>query len=119
MTADVDTSRVIAAPMGRELLTRSTTSTLAAAIARAGFEPVQPSVPVFADRSWFDGNDFAVLEDIDRRAVHSGYLTRAARGTPECASDRLGEIVALPILSWFCDCHELFSSNRGVSPELS
>jgi hypothetical protein len=80
---------------------------------------IRAHVPVFADRSWFDGNYFAVLEDIDRRAVHSSYLTRATRGTPECASDRLGEIVALPILSWLCGCHGLFSSNRGVSPELS
>ena len=51
--------------------------------------------------------------------MHSGDLTRAARGSPKRASDRPREIVARPILSRFRDCHGFCSSNRGVSPELS
>ena len=42
-------------------------------------------------RSWFFGDDFAVLPNVDRRAVHAGGLAGdlggAAQGAPDCGGE--------------------------------
>ena len=61
----------------------------------------------------FFGDDFAVLPNVDRRAVHAGGLGRASEGAPNSG----GEFFAG--LCFGFSFHGDLSNNFGVLPELS
>src|SRR5262245_3005496 len=64
-----------------------------------------------------DGDDLAVLPDVDGRTVHPGDLARALGRAAEGTADSAGEFVVL--WSAGLSFHGPRSSNRGRAPELS
>jgi hypothetical protein len=65
----------------------------------------------------FFGDDFAVLPDVNRRAVHAGGLARDLGGAAECASNGGGEF--LRFFLYRGTFHGPCSNSRGTAVELS
>src|SRR5206468_3392320 len=64
------------------------------------------------------GDDLAILQDIDRRAMDSSDFASAAGGAAKRTPYSQGEIIIRPRFC-FPRSHGFRSSSRGASPELS